>query len=377
MASIQNRTKEGRGYVVHYRDPSGKQRTQSFKSEKEAKQFAASVETDKVRGLFVAPTGGRVKLGERWAIYEKASVDLRNSTRARNHSYAENHILPRFGKVRIGDITKDDVQQWVNELVASGLAPATVQKFHQLLARVLQDAVDARLLASTPCVRIRLPKSDHVEQRFLEPHEVELLSNCIDERFRVWVLLSAYSGLRVGELFGLRRSRLDLVAGKVSVRQTLVDVNGTLEWHEPKTRAGNRDVPLPRFLVDELLEQTAGLSPDDLVFEAPYGGPIRPGNFRRRIWAPAIADAGLEPLRIHDLRHTAVAFWIAVGASPKEIAVRAGHRSVVTVLDRYGHLLLTHEDHVTSALDAMARGAARASKPQGGDVVPIGKKRGA
>jgi integrase len=377
MASIQNRTKDGRGFVVHYRDPSGKQRTQSFKSEKEAKQFAAGVETDKVRGLFIAPTGGRVKLGERWAIYEKSSVDLRNSTRARNSTYARTHILPRFENVRIGDISKDDVQEWVNGLVASGLAPATVQKLYQLLARLLQDAVDARLIASTPCVRIKLPKSQHVEQRFLEPHEVELLSNCIDERFRVWVMLAAYSGLRAGELFGLRRSRLNLTAGKVSVQETLVDVNGTLEWHEPKTRAGRREVPLPRFLVDELLEQTAGLVPDDLVFEAPYGGPIRLGNFRRRVWAPAIADAGLEPLRIHDLRHTAVAFWIAAGASPKEIAVRAGHRSVVTVLDRYGHLLQTSEDHVTSALDAMARGVARASKPGGGDVVQFGKMRGA
>jgi integrase len=279
--------------------------------------------------------------------------------------------------VRIGDITKDDVQQWVNELVASGLAPATVQKLHQLLARVLQDAVDARLMASTPCVRIKLPKGQSFKPNFLEPQEVELLSNCIDERFRVWVLLAAYSGLRAGELFGLRRSSLNLLGGKVEVRQTLVDVNGTLEWHEPKTTAGVRDVPLPRFLVDELLEQTAGLGPDDLVFEAPYGGPIRLGNFRRRVWAPAIADAGLEPLRIHDLRHTAVAFWIAAGASPKEIAVRAGHRSVVTVLDRYGHLLETGEDHVSNALDEMARGAARALKPEGGDLVQFGKKRGA
>jgi integrase len=377
MASIEDRRSEGRGIYVRYRDPSGKQRSRSFQTKTEAKQFAASVETDKVRGLFVAPTGGRVKFGERWAIYEKSSVDLRNSTRSRNSTYARTHILPRFENVRIGDITKDDVQQWVNELVASGLAPATVQKLHQLLARVLQEAVDARLIASTPCVRIKLPKSEHVEQRFLEPHEVELLSNCIDERFRVWVLLAAYSGLRAGELFGLRRSRLNLTAGKVDVQETLVDVNGTLEWHEPKTRAGRREVPLPRFLVDELLVQTAGLEPDDLVFEAPYGGPIRLGNFRRRVWAPAIADAGLEPLRIHDLRHTAVAFWIAAGASPKEIADRAGHRSVVTVLDRYGHRLKTSEDHVTNALDEMARGAARASKPQGGEVVQFGKKRGA
>jgi integrase len=377
MASIEDRRNQNRGWVVRYRDPSGKQRTQSFAKKEEARVFAAGVETSKVRGLFVAPTGGRVKFGERWAIYEKSSVDLRNSTRSRNRTYARTHILPRFENVKIGDITKDDVQEWVNGLVASGLAPATVQKLHQLLARVLQEAVDARLIASTPCRNVRLPRVKRIEQRFLEPHEVELLSNCIDQEFRVWVLLAAYSGLRAGELFGLRRSRLDLVAGKVNVRETLVDVNGTLEWHETKTGAGYRDVPLPRFLVDELLEQTAGLGPDDLVFEAPYGGPIRLGNFRRRIWAPAIADAGLEPLRIHDLRHTAVTFWIAAGASPKEIAVRAGHRSVVTVLDRYGHLLQTSEDHVTNALDEMARGAARASKPEGGGVVQFGKKRGA
>jgi integrase len=130
-------------------------------------------------------------------------------------------------------------------------------------------------------------------------------------------------------------------------------------------RRVSRHVPLPRFLVDELLGQTAGLGPDDLVFEAPHGGPIRLGNFRRRVWTPAIVDAGLEPLRIHDLRHTAVAFWIAAGASPKEIAVRAGHRSVVTVLDRYGHLLQTSEDHVTSSLDAMARGASARNSGKG------------
>jgi integrase len=78
--------------------------------------------------------------------------------------------------------------------------------------------------------------------------------------------------------------------------------------------------------------------PTDYVFHAPAGGPLRINGFRYRVWRTAVMAAGLTGLRIHDLRHTAVALWIAAGASPKEVAARAGHTSVSFVLDRYGHL---------------------------------------
>ena len=160
----------------------------------------------------------------------------------------------------------------------------------------------------------------------------------------------------------------------------MVEVNGHHHFGPPKTRAGRRVVPIPRFVSDELQGRTAGLEPGALVFTAPDGGTARAGLFRRRLWQPACIAAGLgemvpvvgtkktryEGLRIHDLRHTAVAFWIAAGASPTEIAARAGHASVVTVLDRYGHLLPRGEDHVTDALDAMARAAAAA--PRSADI---------
>jgi integrase len=81
---------------------------------------------------------------------------------------------------------------------------------------------------------------------------------------------------------------------------------------------------------------------------------MRASLFRRRFWLPAVKRAGLTPLRVHDLRHSAVALWIAAGASPNAVAARAGHTSVVTVLDRYGHLLPGTADRVTDALDRMA-----------------------
>lgn len=102
-----------------------------------------------------------------------------------------------------------------------------------------------------------------------------------------------------------------------------------------------------------LEEHCKGLTADALVFPAPEGGYLRASLFRRRVWHKATKAAGVAPLRPHDLRHTAVALWIAAKASPKEVAARAGHASVVTVLDRYGHLLPGSEDQVNDALEAM------------------------
>jgi integrase len=130
-------------------------------------------------------------------------------------------------------------------------------------------------------------------------------------------------------------------------------------------------VPLPRSVINVLTEHVAGLEPGDLVFTAPDGGPVRASLFRRRFWYPACVDAGFGELakdeetkqehytglRLHDLRHSAVALWIAAGASPKEVALRAGHTSVSVVLDRYGHLLPGTEERVTDALEAMAKAA--------------------
>jgi integrase len=187
------------------------------------------------------------------------------------------------------------------------------------------------------------------------------------------VLVGAYGGLRLGELAALRRDRLDLMRGRVDVTETVVEVRGHHHVGPPKTRAGRRAVPLPRSVCEALAEHTADLPGDGLVFPAPEGGFLRASLFRRRTWHPAVARAGLAPLRPHDLRHTAVAFWIAAGASPKEVAARAGHTSVVTVLDRYGHLLPGSEERVTDALEAMAQAAKAAPNAS---VVALARRPG-
>jgi integrase len=132
----------------------------------------------------------------------------------------------------------------------------------------------------------------------------------------------------------------------------MTEVAGKLQVGPPKTRASRRTIGLPRAVVNVLAEHLAtGGQPADFVFTNPQGGPLRIAGFRYRIWRPATTAAGLEGLRIHDLRHTAVALWIAAGASPKEVAVRAGHSSVSFTLDRYGHLYPESDASLRDRLD--------------------------
>lgn len=170
------------------------------------------------------------------------------------------------------------------------------------------------------------------------------------------MLVGAYSGLRIGELAGLRRGRVDILRGRIDVAEIAVEVSGHLSYGPPKTRAGRRSVTLPRSVVrvlDDHLAEYTPADPDAFVFTAPEGGPLRVPAWRRRHWNSAVDKAGLSPLRPHDLRHTAVALWIASGANPLEVARRAGHASTSFTQDRYGHLFPEADEAVAERLDVL------------------------
>jgi integrase len=142
----------------------------------------------------------------------------------------------------------------------------------------------------------------------------------------------------------------------VEVAEIITEVEGRLGGGLPKTRAGRRTVGLPRRVVAELEQHLAAYTApgvDAPVFTAPAGGPLRATGFRGRIWRPATIAADLPGLKVHEFRHTAVALWIAAGASPKEVAARAGHTSVSFTLDRYGGLFEGHDRELRDRLDAM------------------------
>ena len=225
----------------------------------------------------------------------------------------------------------------------------------QLLSQCVNAAVEDRLIQHNPVAKLPLPKIERREMRFLTAEELWRLTDAIETRYRAFVLLGGFGGLRLGEMLGLRWKRVDLLRRRVHVAETLVDIEGHIHFGPPKTNAAVRSVPIATFLCEELSRlATPDTSPDSLVFQSPNGHPVRPSLFRRRSWTPAVEAAALTPLRIHDLRHTAVSLWIAEGAHPKQVAVLAGHTSVSVVLDRYGHLYPRQDDVLRDALERHA-----------------------
>ena len=328
MAHIRRRdTKSGSRYDVRYRTADGSVRTKTIRRKADAERFRSTTE-----------------------------VELRPSSRARDAAYLRSQILPVFGSMPLSSIDHLMIRSWVAE-ISNRRKASTVHKIVGILRKVLSDAVDAGLIARNPSDRVKLPRIERREMRFLTPADLADLADAIDPRYRAAVILAGYGGLRAGEMFGLRVHRVDAARQHVHIAEIATHVQGHLYVGPPKTRASHRTVPILRFVADALADhiESIGGDGDDLVFPAPQGGHVRLDLWRRRTWAPGVKAAGLAHLRPHDLRHTAVALWIAAGASPKEIAARAGHTSVVTVLDRYGHLLPGHEEKVNDALDEMAR----------------------
>jgi integrase len=355
MGHVERRVWSGKAsYRARYRDPAGRERSKSFDRKADAERWLAEMEHGKARGLWTDPRLGRVRFADWLAAWWSTTTNLRPTTRARDETLLRLHALPRFGDMPLATIRQLEVRAWVAELSAEGLAPATVVKAYQLLGKVLAAAVDAGYLAQTPCRNVPLPKIEREEMRFLTPTEIVHVADVIHPRYRALVFVGAYGGLRIGELAGLRRGRVDLLRGAVTVAETVTEVKGKLFIGPPKTRAGRRTVGLPPFVVRELQAHlVAQGSPSSHVFTAPGGGPLRVPSFRARFWVPATRAAGLQGLRIHDLRHTAVALWIAAGATPKEVAVRAGHTSVSFTLDRYGHLYPESDTTLRDRLEAL------------------------
>ena len=344
-------------FEARYRAPDGRERSRRFATRREARAYLDQVGVDRRAGAWRDPRAGRLPLADWVTQWEATTVHLRPSSRARDEAYLRNHVLPRFGAMRLDAVGALDVREWVADLSRSGLAPATVHKAYQTLSKVMRGAVDAGLLARTPCQRIELPPIEREEMRFLAPIEIARLADVMDPRYRALVLVACYCGLRLGELAGLRRAQVDLDARTIRVVENAVEVHGHIVRGAPKTKAGRRTVTVAPTIAAELRHHLAIYTPpggDAPVFAGAGGGTLRAAAWRTRFWTPAIRTADLAPLRVHDMRHTAVALWIAAGANPKQIASWAGHTSVAVVLDRYGHLFEGHESAVLSRLDAFA-----------------------
>jgi integrase len=223
----------------------------------------------------------------------------------------------------------------------------------------MESAVDAGLILRSPC-RVKGAATEHLpEMRAATPEEVASLAQAADTRWQALILLAAYSGLRCGELAGLRRKDVDTLHRTVRVEHQLNEVNGHLSFSAPKTNAGMRRITLPDFVVDVMSDHLARWSAagsDGLIFVMPEGTPLRRENFRKRVWLPACRAAGITGLRFHDLRHTGATLAAASGAPLRAVMHRLGHASAAAAI-RYQHRVAGQDEAIADYLDRIGRSA--------------------
>jgi integrase len=269
-------------------------------------------------------------------------------------------IVPELGGKRLGDVQRRDVQRLADDLLAEGRDPSTIRNALMPLRVIYRRAVEDGDVAVNPCTNLRLPAVRGRRERIASPEEAQRLLAALPDRDRpVWAA-ALYAGLRRGELMALRWEDVDLVAGVIRVERSYDD-KGRVEI-EPKSRAGRRAVPIVGALRDVLIEHKARQGRDaGLVFGSSAETPFVPSNLWRRA-QHAWRRAGLEPIGLHEARHTFASVLIAAGVNAKAITTYMGHASIQTTYDLYGKLMPGSESEAAALVDAYLARADTASR---------------
>lgn len=368
MANIEERpNKSGISYRVVWRE-NGEKQTETFPTRKLAETFEQLVEGHgnhwptgwvKARGFAeVVPTS--VPTFTEWAARTIAARARANErTRADYLRDIHLHIEPTFGSMRLDEIGREHVGRWLIMFVGTA-SPKTVKNVHGLASSIMADAVDEGLISRNVFKGAagRLPNVKTEEMVFLTRQDFDTLHSALHKHYRPLALFLVLTGLRWSEATALTVSDVQLMGRKtISVTKAWKrQPDGYMVLGEPKSRRSRRTISLPDEAVDVVIPLVAGRASADRLFTSVEGHTVHHGNFRNRVWLPAIRRAeGLEKQpRIHDLRHTHVGFLIEEGVNLVAIQRRLGHESIQTTIDRYGHLTNEADDQINAALDRLA-----------------------
>ncbi len=272
------------------------------------------------------------------------------------------HLIPALGRVPLAKLSAQQVQGLQTRLLAAGLSPTTTQSAHRVLHRALHDAERLGLVTRNVAEQVRAPRRSTPEMQVLSEDEAAAFLHAAEgDRFAALYVLALTTGMRQGELLGLRWADVDLERGTVQVRQA-VQESATRGYHlaKPKTAHSRRTIGLSRLATDALrahrvrwaAERLAlgpawsgsgtGTGPDlDLVFPSAVGTLMAPHDLARRSFARVLARAGLRGrgLHFHCLRHTAATTLLARGVNVKVASEMLGHADISITLRTYGHVL--------------------------------------
>lgn len=347
----------GAGYeasVFSARD--GKKIRKTFPTLAAAKTWRADAQAGLRRGTLRAPrpltvgqAGEELLSGMRSGLTRTRSGDIYKPSAIRSYEAALRlYVFPELGSARLQDVQRRDVQRLADELLAAGKDPSTIRNALVPLRVIYRQALDDGHVAVSPCTLLRLPAVRGRRNRIVSPGQAAELLAALPTSERLLWALALYAGLRRGELIALRWEDVDLAVGVIRVERSWDVKEGVAV--EPKSRSGRRRVPIAAALRDMLVELKLR-STGELVLSRPDGSPLNPTTSSKRATA-AWRRARLEPITLHEARHTFASLMIAAGVNARALCSYMGHASVTITYDRYGHLMPGNEDEAAALLDA-------------------------
>lgn len=318
-----------------------------------------------------SPDLTRQTTGQFLAVWLDESVrpSVRPTTYAAYEYQVRVHLTPAIGGVMLHSLTPEHVQTMLNGIARSGRSPSTVSQTRRVLRRALQQAVEWRRLRDNPAAIVRAPRIPTAERSILEPDQARALlaaATKADDHLEPLYALALASGLRQGELLGLRWSRVDLDSATLRVDGQLQRVGKEWRIVEPKSARGTRTIALPALAVAALRRRRQQQIQDrlragefwegtdaDLVFTTRLGRPLMQSNLHRA-WKRALANAGLPTsVRFHDLRHAAASYMAASGVPQRMAMEILGHSSAQMTTGVYSHVLDAQRREAALRIDSL------------------------
>ena len=299
--------------------------------------------------------------GKRWIDHMKVKDfipvyfdDKRNELKERTIKSKEHmirkHILPYFGDKEMGAIQPADIISWQNSIIEKGYQDTYLRMIQNQLTALYNHAAKIYHLAHNPCLPVKKMGNPNAERiDFWTLDEYEAFYKQLNPRSRYSTLFQTlyWTGMRIGELLALTKSDIDLINCKISITKTYYRNGGRDVVTSPKTSSSIRTIEIPVFLAKELeayMKRIYDLREEQRLF------PVVQEAVQHKL-KREIEKGNLRKIRVHDLRHSHVAYLIDQGIDPLIIKERLGHKDIQMTLNTYGHLYPTRQREVADMLD--------------------------
>lgn len=280
-----------------------------------------------------------------WLGVKKLAI--KDNTYQHYGAHIRAQVIPALGKIQLQRLSTAQVQGFINKMVDAQMKPGTIRLIYTILKSSLSDAVKWKMLGINPCKDVVLPRREDEELQVLSTDQVQaLLQEARGTDMEGLITLALATGLRRGELLALKWADVDFEKGCLSVRRTLVYVNGEgFKEVSPKTKSGKRGIILTGFALMALKEhrkrqrlQALGWEEKELIFPNVHGSYMAFPTLQRR-FKLLLEQAGLPIMRFHGLRHSCATFLLKMKVPPKVVQEILGHSSVVITMSVYGHVI--------------------------------------